>query len=131
MHYAALYVVFNPASEWLLTQKVQTVGFVVHRLFFHPLAKYPGPWLAKVSNLYAGYHAWKGDLHLDMWKCHEKYGEYIPIPPELFPILIRPFQIGDFVRYGPNSLLVNTATGLHGELDILSDQQASNFLFVP
>ncbi|EAW11678.1 cytochrome P450 [Aspergillus clavatus NRRL 1] len=70
-----------------------TVGFVVHRLFFHPLAKYPGPWLAKVSNLYAGYHAWKGDLHLDMWKCHEKYG--------------------DFVRYGPNSLLVNTATGLH------------------
>ncbi|RDW67212.1 cytochrome P450 [Aspergillus mulundensis] len=67
-------------------------AFCVHRVFFHPLAKYPGPWLAKISNLYSGYHAWRGDLHLDMWKCHEKYG--------------------DFVRYGPNSLLVNTAAGL-------------------
>lgn len=50
--------------------------------------------MAKVSNLYAGYHSWRGDLHVDMWRCHEKYG--------------------DFVRYAPNSLLVNTAKGLHG-----------------
>ncbi|KAL4747878.1 hypothetical protein BDW72DRAFT_206088 [Aspergillus terricola var. indicus] len=77
----------------LLTVSCAVAAFCVHRLFFHPLAKYPGPWLAKITNLYAGYHAWRGDLHLDMWRCHEKYG--------------------DFVRYGPNSLLVNTAAGLH------------------
>ncbi|KAF9890442.1 hypothetical protein FE257_005847 [Aspergillus nanangensis] len=74
------------------------VGLAGHRLFFHPLSKYPGPLLGKISNLYAGYHAWKGDLHIDMWKCHEKYGVS---------------GVGDFVRYGPNALLVNTANGLH------------------
>ncbi|GFF89445.1 isotrichodermin C-15 hydroxylase [Aspergillus udagawae] len=76
----------------LIALSCTAAGIFVHRLFFHPLAKYPGPWLAKITNLHAGYHAWRGDLHIDMWRCHEKYG--------------------DFVRYGPNSLLVNTAAGL-------------------
>lgn len=64
----------------------------VYYVFFHPYAKYPGPYLAKFTDLYAGYHAWKGDLHLDMWRCHMKYG--------------------DKVRYAPNRLNVNTVTGL-------------------
>ncbi|KAH8667330.1 cytochrome P450, partial [Tricladium varicosporioides] len=68
------------------------IGLVVYRLWFHPLAKFPGPLAAKVSNLYGGYHAWKGDIHIDMWRCHEKYGDY--------------------VRYAPDRLLVNTNTGL-------------------
>ncbi|KMQ46122.1 Cytochrome P450 [Trichophyton rubrum] len=71
------------------------VGTLVYLVLFHPLAKYPGPWLAKITNLYAGYHSWKGDLHIDMLNSHDKYGK--------------------FVRYGPNSLLVNTVDGLHGE----------------
>ena len=41
----------------------------------HPLAKFPGPLLAKITNLYAVYHAYVGDIHLDMLKCHELYGE--------------------------------------------------------
>ncbi|KAJ5714392.1 cytochrome P450 [Penicillium malachiteum] len=64
----------------------------VYRLFFHPYAKYPGPLLGKLTNYYAVYHSWKGDQHLDMWRCHEKYGPY--------------------VRYGPNELSINTAAGL-------------------
>lgn len=47
---------------------------VIYALFFHPLAKYPGPLLGKLTTLYAAYHAWKGDLHLDIWRCHERYG---------------------------------------------------------
>lgn len=74
--------------------KILVVG--IYRIFFHPLAKYPGPWLAKISNLYAGYHSWRGDLHVDMMRCHDEYG--------------------DFVRYTPNGLLVNTAKGLHGKI---------------
>ena len=30
--------------------------------------------MAKFTNLYAAYHAWLGDIHVDMWRCHEKYG---------------------------------------------------------
>ncbi|KAI8630111.1 cytochrome P450 [Xylariaceae sp. FL1651] len=66
---------------------------IVYRAVFHPLATFPGPLLAKFTNLYAAYHAWKGDIHLDMWRCHQKYG--------------------DRVRYGPNRVLINTPKALH------------------
>ncbi|KAK6208581.1 cytochrome P450 3A31 [Colletotrichum tabaci] len=73
--------------------------------FFHPYAKYPGPFLAKFTNAYAAYHGWKGDIHLDFWRCHEKYGDY--------------------VRYGPNQLTVNTAAGLR---DIYGTGAATKFI---
>jgi cytochrome P450 len=68
-------------------------GFVVYRLYFHPLSKYPGPFWAKITDLYSTYHAWKGDRHLEFWRCHEKYG--------------------NVVRFGPNSVSFNTSTALH------------------
>ena len=49
----------------------------MYNAFFHPYAKYPGPLLAKFTNLYSAYHAWIGDIHVDMHKCHEKYGTQI------------------------------------------------------
>ncbi|KAF6836431.1 benzoate 4-monooxygenase cytochrome p450 [Colletotrichum plurivorum] len=66
----------------------------IYRLYFHPYAKYPGPWLAKLTSWYSVYHTYIGDLHVDIWRCHEKYG--------------------DVVRYGPNRLLINTEAGLKG-----------------
>ncbi|KAL8377118.1 hypothetical protein RB595_007998 [Gaeumannomyces hyphopodioides] len=65
---------------------------VVYRLWFHPLAKYPGPFLARVSNLHQLYHAYKGDRHLEFWRLHEKYGRV--------------------VRFGPNSVSINSAAAL-------------------
>ena len=64
----------------------------IYRLTLHPLSKYPGPFLAKLTDLYAVYHAYTGDLHLDMWKCHQIYGSS--------------------VRYGPNKVIFNTNTAL-------------------
>jgi hypothetical protein len=64
----------------------------LYNVYFHPYANYPGPFLARFTDLYAGYHAWKGDIHLDMWRCHQLYG--------------------DKVRYAPNRLNINTVTGL-------------------
>ncbi|KAK0712587.1 cytochrome P450-like protein [Lasiosphaeria miniovina] len=71
---------------------IYIICVAVYRLYFHPLAKYPGPVLARVTNLYMLYHAWKGDRHLEFWRMHEKYGR--------------------FVRFGPSSLSVNSNTGL-------------------
>jgi hypothetical protein len=50
------------------------IANAVYLVTLHPYAKYPGPFLAKFTKLYGAYHAVKGDLHLDMWKCHLKYG---------------------------------------------------------
>ena len=59
----------------LLLAYIAALG--VHRLKFHPYSKYPGPLLAKLTNLYGLYHAYVGDLHLDVWRCHERYGTII------------------------------------------------------
>ncbi|KOS17813.1 Isotrichodermin C-15 hydroxylase [Escovopsis weberi] len=67
-------------------------SIVVYRVFFHPLAKYPGPFLAKITDAYQLYHAWKGDRHLEFWRMHQKYGK--------------------IVRFGPNSLCFNSNTSL-------------------
>lgn len=64
----------------------------IYRLTLHPLARYPGPWLAKVTELYPLYRSIVGDRHLTFWRLHEHHG--------------------DFVRYGPNQLSINTNTGL-------------------
>ncbi|KAH8807260.1 cytochrome protein [Xylogone sp. PMI_703] len=69
-----------------------TLCIWIYRLTLHPLAKYPGPLLAKVTNWYSVYYAFRGDIHIDMWRCHEKYG--------------------DVVRYAPNRLLVNNVNGI-------------------
>ncbi|QBZ66636.1 hypothetical protein PoMZ_13619 [Pyricularia oryzae] len=64
-----------------------------------------GPFLAKVTELYAAYHGWKGDIHLDMWRCHMKYGNH--------------------VRYGPNAILFNTSEGMR---DIYRFGSSSSFI---
>ncbi|KAK3997814.1 cytochrome P450-like protein [Cladorrhinum sp. PSN332] len=72
---------------------VYSTCLVIYRVFFHPLAKYPGPFLAKLTDAYMLYYAWRGDRHLEFWRLHEQYGK--------------------FVRFGPNSLSVNSDTALH------------------
>jgi hypothetical protein len=51
---------------------------VIYRIFFHPLAKYPGPLLAKVTDAYQLYHAYMGNRHLEFYRMHEKYGKIWP-----------------------------------------------------
>lgn len=86
--------IFSSVLLWavLVGPAVYLFGLAIYRIYFHPLARYPGPLLGKVTDLYSAYHAWKGDRHLEFWRCHEKYG----------PI----------VRFGPSSLSFNSSTAL-------------------
>ncbi|KAI1261137.1 cytochrome P450 [Xylariaceae sp. FL1019] len=71
----------------------QAATLCCYRLFLHPLKRYPGPLLAKLSNIRNGYHAVRQDLHLVTASDHLKYGQV--------------------VRHGPNKLVFNTARALH------------------
>ncbi|KAF2811147.1 cytochrome P450 [Mytilinidion resinicola] len=84
-----VYCLILAISLALGLSSLTVVGICAYRLWLHPLSKYPGPFWGKITNLHAAYHSWKGDLHLDMWRCHEKYGDHI--------------------RYGPDRLIFNTA----------------------
>ncbi|KAI1139269.1 cytochrome P450 [Hypoxylon sp. FL0543] len=69
-----------------------TVLFLSYQLLLHPLRNYPGPLVAKLTNGYTGYFAIKRDLHIEIWRNHQKYG----------PV----------VRIGPDRLVFNSATAL-------------------
>ncbi|KAF2011829.1 benzoate 4-monooxygenase cytochrome P450 [Aaosphaeria arxii CBS 175.79] len=63
---------------------------ICHRLYFHPLARYPGPLFGRITDWYSVYHSLRGDRHLNFLRLHRTYG----------PV----------VRYGPNRLSFSTPT---------------------
>ncbi|KAL7805836.1 cytochrome P450 [Trichoderma aethiopicum] len=79
----------------------------IYRIFFHPLSKYPGPLIAKLTDGYQLYHAWKGDRHLQFWRLHQKYGKV--------------------VRYGPNSLSFSTNQSLKDIYGFKSNVRKAEF----
>ena len=46
---------------------------------FHPLAKYPGPFLAKFSKLWGIFMTATGKQHKHIIKLHEKYGPFVRV----------------------------------------------------
>ncbi len=52
----------------------------IYRLYFHPLANFPGPKLAAMSTWYEGYYdvIQKGQYIFQVEKMHKKYGWFYP-----------------------------------------------------
>lgn len=57
------------------------VGNVVYNIFFHPLRRYPGPWLMRASRIGYCYRQIRGTLPFDMLDLHQKYGTVVRIAP--------------------------------------------------
>ncbi|KAK6497770.1 hypothetical protein TWF481_012172 [Arthrobotrys musiformis] len=64
----------------------------IYYLYFHPLASLPGPFFARITDLYGGYYAWTGRHHYHLFELHKKYGPVI--------------------RYGPNRVSFNSAVAV-------------------
>ncbi|MCJ1387185.1 hypothetical protein MMC18_000025 [Xylographa bjoerkii] len=98
---------------WLLpvlASVFYVVIVVIYRLTIHPLAKYPGPIVGRVTDWYSVYHAWKGDRHLDFHRLHQRYGT--------------------IVRFGPNRISVNSSSGMRAIYGPKCNVQKSNFYTV-
>ncbi|KAI1332327.1 cytochrome P450 [Xylariaceae sp. FL0255] len=85
----AKYAVSFTTTYWL--------AVFTYRLLAHPLSKYPGPFLAKLTEAYEGFYAATQRLPLVTQQNHQKYG----------PIL----------RVAPNRLVFNSAKALHDIYD--------------
>ncbi|KAJ8116848.1 hypothetical protein OPT61_g1828 [Boeremia exigua] len=83
------------------------LAVIVYRLTLHPLAGYPGPFLAKITDIWLAWYAYKGSRHLAFHNAHVQYGPY--------------------VRLGPNMLSVNTATGLKTIYGFRSNVKKADF----
>jgi hypothetical protein len=57
-------------------------SLVIHRLFFSPIARFPGPKLAAITTLYELYYdvVYKGKYLFEIEKMHDKYGMYYSFP---------------------------------------------------
>ena len=77
------HVPWPPAAVLLafLTHGSAVISFtLMYRLSpFHPLAKYPGPAIAKTSKLWAAYIGSKGGLHRYYKSLHERYGDVVRV----------------------------------------------------
>ncbi|KAL5514477.1 hypothetical protein ACEPAG_2565 [Sanghuangporus baumii] len=63
-------------------------SIILYRLSpWHPLSKYPGPVLAKISKLWITYRQARGKLHLDLKELHGRYGLYVRIGPNEISII--------------------------------------------
>jgi len=65
-------------TGWLVFALVgYTLVDLIYNVFFHPLAKFPGPWWAGASYLSEFYFdAIKGGLYFkEVEKMHERYGK--------------------------------------------------------
>lgn len=53
----------------------------IYNVYFHPLRKYPGPWIARASQLPFLYYQVTGMLPHAIKEIHEKYGHVVRIAP--------------------------------------------------
>ncbi|OJI96369.1 hypothetical protein ASPVEDRAFT_78143 [Aspergillus versicolor CBS 583.65] len=74
--------IWRLAGSILVMVVLRSAWVVVYRLFFHPLAKIPGPTLASATFLYSTWYNLVGArFYLHIERLHEKYGPIIRITP--------------------------------------------------
>lgn len=73
---------------------------VVYPLFFHPLAKIPGPTICALTGYYILYKTWNEERNRYVQALHEKYGSIVRIGPNEVDIndvaYMKDIYIGDF-----------------------------------
>ncbi|KAF2102795.1 cytochrome P450 [Rhizodiscina lignyota] len=57
------------------------IGIVIYRLYFHPLAKFPGPVINRISDLPCIIWVLRGRLPMETKKIHDRYGPIVRISP--------------------------------------------------
>jgi len=81
MAIATFIVGVRPVLIAALSAITYLAGVLIHRLFFSPLSKVPGPKLTAVTQLWLMYHEFKGDRTVQIDKLHSHYGPVVRVSP--------------------------------------------------
>lgn len=65
----------------IATTLAYNIGLTIYRLYFHPLAKFPGPKLTAISQWYEIYYdlVKEGQFMFEIERMHKQYGCAPPI----------------------------------------------------
>jgi hypothetical protein len=58
------------------------IYYVIYNVYFHPLAKYPGPKSWAATRFRYVLSVWSGWLHTDVQELHRQYGDIVRIAPD-------------------------------------------------
>ncbi|RAL68205.1 hypothetical protein DID88_008909 [Monilinia fructigena] len=69
-------------SLYVVVISVSFVAYkVMYNLYFHPLAKFPGPKLAAITDGWMSYYSISGDWHKILIQLHDRYGPVVRFAP--------------------------------------------------
>ena len=71
----------SKVSFYLLICCSGIIIYLGRRLWNDPLAKYPGPFIARFSNLWMCYHTWSCHLPERVLELHQRYGPIVRVGP--------------------------------------------------
>ena len=85
-HVKSIFIAFALAFVTFLTAFLGSIS--LYRLSpLHPLAKYPGPTLCKLTKIWTAWISFRGRAHIYYKELHDKYGPIVRIGESLFDIL--------------------------------------------
>ncbi|KAI0007011.1 cytochrome P450 [Xylariaceae sp. FL0662B] len=78
---------FLPSPYMVIGLIALVIGvYVVYQCVFSPLARIPGPFIARLSTLYYPYISKQGRLHRDLVELHKKYGKVVRVAPNMLSV---------------------------------------------
>ncbi|TID28319.1 hypothetical protein CANINC_002496 [Pichia inconspicua] len=85
--------------------------FIIYPLYFHPLAKVPGPKICALTEYYILYKSWNQERNRYINALHEKYGSIVRIGPNAVDISDITYQkdiyVGNYDKTGFYAQFVN------------------------
>ena len=108
----------SPSPSLLVTRPEpsrQILWTTIYNLFFHPLARVPGPFLCRITDLPSYYRALKGDRHIWLWQNFQVYGRRFRAGPNLV-VFDTPEAYNDIYSHKANVglLILFTLAVAHG-----------------
>nr|KAK5432287.1 hypothetical protein LTR18_011194 [Exophiala xenobiotica] len=118
----------DPRLNWLglvLVSVTSLLAVIIYRIFFHPLARFPGPFTARFSGIWRTRRYLRGTWHEDIIEVHRRYGRIVRIAANELSI-VDEYAMKNLYGHGHNAAKTawysvwdppNTAPQLFSELD--------------
>ena len=74
-------ILLSKSQLVLYSSLLITICYIVYARFLHPIAKYPGPFLASLTNFYKCFYIYDLSFHEKLVELHEQYGPVVRVGP--------------------------------------------------